>query len=94
MAVERHQIPTLTPAKRFSPELLLGARIVTTVPTGDPSVAGRTILLATVRSIFSGFNILLIGPHDLYPTAEEMEENLCIFVNYNSVVYDVSVPSA
>lgn len=92
MAVERALMPTFTRGKTFSPEFLIGARIVTTVPTGDPSVTGRTILLKTVRSFLSPYDLLLVGPGDPLPTEGAQRGTYVLFLNGNSVVYNYWVP--
>lgn len=74
----------------FPPEILLGTRVVTTAPEGPPGVVGRFIMLDQLKNLL---NVIVKPFHAPCPSAEEMRRNTCIFLNENSVITDVWLPT-
>lgn len=95
MSVNDHMnrtVPTYIQWHRgFSPDFLLGARVVTTAPEGPPSQVGRFIMLERLDRLFQGH--VIVKPFSApYPSAEEMRWNACVFLDENSVIRDVWLP--
>ena len=95
MSVNDHMnktVPTYIQWHRgFSPDFLLGARVVTTVPEGPPGIVGRFILLDRLKKLFHG-DVVVKTFRSPYPTEEEMRWDAHVFLDENSVIRDVWLP--